>query len=253
VAYVRERGFVYFWPIKDITLPSLWTAAAGDRPVADAHDDPGHITWGWKDELLGSDAWYYAKLLRKKATMLAHDLAPFFYALSENYGAPDEDYLTQYEQGRLTIECRQVYEALLKEGPLDTLALRRIARLTSKESDGRFNKALTDLQAEMRIVPVRVAQVGAWNYAFVYDAVHRVYPTLLEKARFIGEVEARLKLAECYFRSVGAAQARQVNKLFGWKTPETIPVLEKLCQRGLLRAGITLEGLSGEWFTLAEL
>jgi hypothetical protein len=44
--FVNERGFVYFWPIKGVDLPSLWVAAAGDRPVADAHDDPGHITWG---------------------------------------------------------------------------------------------------------------------------------------------------------------------------------------------------------------
>ena len=49
VAFVNKRGFVYFWPIKGIELPNLWMAVAGDRPVADAHDDPGHVTWGWKD------------------------------------------------------------------------------------------------------------------------------------------------------------------------------------------------------------
>lgn len=47
VDFVNERGSVYFWPIKDVTLPSLWTAVAG------AHDDPGHVSWGWKDSLLG--------------------------------------------------------------------------------------------------------------------------------------------------------------------------------------------------------
>ncbi|MCK7520523.1 MAG: hypothetical protein MZV64_23930 [Ignavibacteriales bacterium] len=47
--FVNRRGFVFFWPISGIDLPSLWTAVAGDRPVADKHDDPGHITWGWKD------------------------------------------------------------------------------------------------------------------------------------------------------------------------------------------------------------
>jgi hypothetical protein len=253
VDFVRQRGFVYFWPITGILLPSLWAAVAGDRPVADAHDDPGHVTWGWKDELLGSDAWYYGKILRKKATMIAPDVAPYFYALSENYGAPEEDYLTQYEQGRLTIESRQVYEAILKEGALDTLALRRAARMTSQESDGRFNKAITDLQADFRIVPVRVAQVGAWNYAFVYDAVHRIYPDLLEKARFIGEIDARLRLVESYFRSLGAAQIRDVNKLFGWKSPETSAILEKLCQRGILQSGISIENQTGEWWVFSEL
>ena len=41
VQFVQERGFVYFWPITGILLPNLWAAVAGDRPVADAHDDPG--------------------------------------------------------------------------------------------------------------------------------------------------------------------------------------------------------------------
>ena len=82
---VNERGFIYFWPIKDITMPNLWVAVAGDRKVADAHDDPGHATWGWKDSMLGKRQWYYAKVLRKKATMISLKTAPFFYALSENY------------------------------------------------------------------------------------------------------------------------------------------------------------------------
>ncbi len=85
IDFVNTRGFIYFWPISGVTLPSLWVAAAGDRPVADAHDDPGHVTWGWKDSLLGARKWYYAKVLRKKATIIALDVAPYFYALSENY------------------------------------------------------------------------------------------------------------------------------------------------------------------------
>jgi hypothetical protein len=135
IHFVNQRGFVYFWPIKNILLPSLWGAVAGERPVADAHDDPGHATWGWKDELLGQRAWYYAKVLRKKATMIAMEIAPYFYALSENYGSPEEDYLTLYEQGRLTQEAKNVYEAILDKGPLDTIALRKAAHLTSSESD----------------------------------------------------------------------------------------------------------------------
>ena len=84
IDFVNERGFTFFWPIKDVTMPSLWAAVAGDRPVPDAHDDPGHITWGWKDELLGARKWYYAKVLRKRATLISLALAPHFYALSEN-------------------------------------------------------------------------------------------------------------------------------------------------------------------------
>ncbi len=78
VKYVNERGFVYFWPVKGIDLPSLWTAVAGDRPVADAHDDPGHVTWGWKDNALPKRVWYYAKVLRRRATIISLETAPYF-------------------------------------------------------------------------------------------------------------------------------------------------------------------------------
>ncbi|HEX6304151.1 MAG TPA: hypothetical protein VFZ76_08185, partial [Anaerolineales bacterium] len=105
IEFANQRGFIFLWPIKDILLPSLWVAVAGDRPVADEHDDPGHVTWGWKDSLLGARKWYYAKVLRKRATIISLEMAPYFYALSQNYGAPESDYLTQYEQGRLTQEA----------------------------------------------------------------------------------------------------------------------------------------------------
>jgi len=58
IRYVNERGFIYFWPINGILLPSLWEAVSGDRPVPNEHDDPGHVTWGWKDSLLGKHVWY---------------------------------------------------------------------------------------------------------------------------------------------------------------------------------------------------
>ena len=216
--FVNRRGFVFFWPIKGIDLPSLWVAAAGDRPVADEHDDPGHITWRWKDNALGRRIWYYAKVLRHKATMISLETAPYFYALSENYGNPEEDYLLAYEEGRLTQSARQMYEALLENGPLHTIDLRKAARLeNARESE--FNKALETLQGDFKILPVGVARAGAWKYSFIYEIVARHYPGLAEEARAIGEGQARQRLAELYFQSVGAAQARDVSKLFGWPGP----------------------------------
>lgn len=253
VNFVQERGFVYFWPITGIVLPSLWAAVAGNRPVADAHDDPGHITWGWKDALLGGSAWYYAKVLRKKATMISFDLLPCFYALSENYGAYEEDYLTLYEQGRLTSEAKAVYEALLDEGRLDTIELRRATHMSSPGSEGRFNRALIDLQVDFRILPVGVTQSGAWHYAFAYDIVARHYPELSDQAHAIREDEARQNLAQAYLRSLGAAQLRDLVKLFGWRPMDAARAVDALAQAGWLLKGCKLEGQPGEWLALAEL
>jgi hypothetical protein len=253
VQFVNERGFVYFWPIRGSQLPSLWGAVAGDRPVADEHDDPGHITWGWKDALLGSDQWYYAKVLRKRSTMISMDVAPYFYALSENYGSPDEDYLTLYEQGRMTQEAKTVYETILEKGPLDTVALRKAAHMSSPESEARFNKALADLQADFKLLPIAVTDAGAWHYAFAYEIVARHYPELPELAHAIGENEARARLAELYLRSVGVAQVRDLVHLFGWRPNAASRCVEDLARSGKAHLGVEIESQHGEWIALEEL
>jgi hypothetical protein len=249
--FINTRGFVYFWPIKGIDLPSLWTAVAGNRLVADKHDDPGHVTWRWKDQALGKRKWYYAKVLRRKATMISLDVAPYFYALSENFGSPDEDYLLAYEAGKLTQAAKQVYEVLLREGPLHTIDLRSAAKLlNARESE--FNRALEILQADFKILPVGVAKAGAWKYAFIYEIVSRHYPDLPEKARFINEAEARRKLAELYFQSVGAAQERDMNKLFGWQKELTARTIASLVEKGKLVV-VEHSNEKGEWYALPEL
>jgi winged helix DNA-binding protein len=247
--FIKERGFIYFWPIKGIDLPSLWTAVAGNRVVADKHDDPGHITWGWKDGALGKKTWYYAKILRKKATMISLEIAPYFYALSENYGSPEEDYLLAYDEGRLTQAAKQLYEALLNEGALNTIDLRRAAKLANaKESE--FNKALEVLQSDFKILPIGVSEAGAWKYSFIYEIVPRHYPELPEKARKIGEREARTRLTELYFESVGAAQEGDANKLFGWKKELTARTIAGLVEkRKLVEAEHPKQ--KGKWLALA--
>ena len=253
IAFVNARGYVYFWPIKEVTLPSLWAAVAGDRPVPDEHDDPGHITWGWKDEMLGARQWYYAKVLRKRATFISLDALPHFYALSENYGEPDKDYLLQYQEGRLSWEAKTVYETILNEGALDTVSLRKLARMTTKASDSPFNRALEILQADFKILPVGIAQAGAWKYAFVYECVHRHYPGLLDQARAIRQAEARQHLIELYLRSVGAARVRDITLLFGWPANEIAQAVDALVQAGAAQQGVTVAERPGEWIVLAQL
>jgi hypothetical protein len=252
IAFVRKRGFVYFWPIQGVELPSLWVAVAGDRPVPSEHDDAGHVTWGWKDSLLGKRRWYYAKLLRKKATLIGLEAAPYFYALTENYGSLEDDYLIQYEAGRMTQEAKRIYETLLKEGPLDTVALRRAVWLSSDGGKSSFDRALLELQAEMKILPVGVAEAGAWHYAFIYDLVPRHLPQIPEQARQIAEPQARAKLLELYFQSVGAAPPGEIRKLFGWRKPDLDQALEGLLAARVLQAGVSVGTGREQWLALAD-
>lgn len=248
--FVKNRGFVYFWPIKGIALPSLWTAVAGNRPVADAHDDTGHITWQWKDDALGKKIWYYGKILRKKATMIDLEIAPYFYALSNNYGDPVEDVRIQYNEGKLTQEAKIIFESLLDNGPQDTISIRRITRMTSKESSSRFCRAITLLQSDFKILPIGVSDAGAWRYAFIYDLTHRHYPDIVENARFISEREARQRLSEQYFNSVGAAKLSDVMKLFGWKKNDSEKAVRALVETRIVISDLEMESENGQWFAL---
>jgi hypothetical protein len=253
ITFVNERGFVYFWPIKDVTLPSLWTAVAGDRPVAAQHEDPGHVTWSWKDDALNKRHWYYAKLLRGKATMIALRTVPYFYALSENYGDPEHDYLQLYKDGLFSQPAKVIYEALLREGPLDTVNLRRKIRMASKSSNSPFERALVELQRDFKILPVGVAQTGAWHYSFVYEVVHRYYPDLPEQARPITRREARAKLAVLYFDAVGAATAADVRRVFQWKPKEVERTLQTIVEAGHLHSGFSVVGHTGEHYVVPGL
>ncbi len=232
VNFVNERGFIFFWPIKDHDLPNLWYATVGARPVPNNHDDPGHVTWGWKDGLLDKRVWYYAKLIRKKATIVSLEMASYFYTLSPNYGDYENDYLVQYKNGLMSVETKNVYEALLEHGPLHTLDLHKQAHMTSADKKYRFDKALTDLQSEMKIIPVGIAVAGRWGYAMIYDIAARYYPEIVEKARFISEAKAQQVILLAYLRSVGMADLSTINHIFGWKEPYTTQACAYLKEQG---------------------
>jgi hypothetical protein len=241
LAFVRRRGFVFFWTIQGIDFPSLWTAAAGDRPVSDQHDDPAHVTWRWKDSLLGERRWYYGKLLRGKSTMVSLEDLPFFYALSDRVGDLD-DYLLGYDAGRLTREARQIADVLLTEGSQHTVALRRLAHLASDGSKSRFDKAITDLQRGLWVVPIGVAEAGAWHYAFIYELFERWFPSVIDVARTISRAEAENHLATRWLDSVGAAMPRELQRLFGWSRDRAEETLERMG-----RSGSAAELNDGRW------
>lgn len=234
IDFVNERGFVFFWPIKGVVFPSLWAANAGDRDVPDNHDDPGHVTWDWKDKMLGKKEWYYGRVLKRKNTIISLEALPYFYALSPNYGEYETDYLTQYEQGLLTAESKAVYEALLNNGPMDTLMLRKFARMTSQSSASRFQRALDQLQMEFKILPVGISEAGAWNYAFMYDVLPRHFEWIEEKAGAITEPESRAYLLKRYLVSMGADQISHVRSMFRWDEKTLQRTINRVLEEHLL-------------------
>jgi uncharacterized protein YcaQ len=241
--FVEERGFIYLWPIQGVDLPSLWAAVAGPQPVAAEHDHPGHVTWGWKDEMLDKRRWYYGKLLRRKSTIVSLQVLPFFYALSSRVDEID-DFDLAFDEGKLTHEARSVAQVLLMQGSQNTIQLRRLAHLSSKSSKSRFDKALSDLQRGLWILPIGVARAGAWRYAHVYELLDRWLPETAQKARRISSEEAQTHLTGKYLDGVGVSDTKEVAKLFGWHTEAATEALDRLG-----KAQLATQLNDGRWAT----
>jgi hypothetical protein len=172
------------------------------------------------------------------------DFLPNLYALSENYGDYQHDYLEEYRAGRLTAEAKTIYEALLKHGALDTVRLRREAHLSSDANKARFEKALTELQVGLKVLPVGIAEAGAWRYAFIYEVLPRWLPAVPEQARSIGRGQARYAILDQYLGSVIATTMQAVSRVFGWTLAETRQAAEALAQQGRLSLEVKVSGIS---------
>ena len=136
---------------------------------------------------------------------------------------------------------------------MDTIAIRRATRMTSKESNSRFDRAIALLQADFKITPIGISDSGSWRYAFIYDLVHRYYPEILVKARSICDDDARDTLATKYFESVGAAQMRDILRLFQWSRVDMEKTLKNLIKTEIITEGIQHPTIDGEWFALKSL
>jgi uncharacterized protein YcaQ len=185
--------------------------------------------------------------------MISLETAPYFYALTENYGDPEEDYLMLYRDGLLSQPAKNIFETILDQGPLDTVSLRKKIHMTSKASNSPFDRALVELQKDFKILPVGIAKTGGWRYSFVFDLVHRYFPDIPKKARNITEAEAQAHLAGLYFDSAGALTERDLKLLFQW-TPRAVKiVLNKLVEAGKIVAGYGIKDEKGEGFVVRQL
>jgi hypothetical protein len=114
----------------------------------------------------------------------------------------------------MTAEAKAIYEAILENGPLDTVRLRREARMSAESAKSRFDRALVELQVGLKVLPVGVAEAGAWNHAFIYELLPRWFPEIPARARLIGRAEARRVLVRRYLDNVVAADRAMIAKVF---------------------------------------
>jgi len=147
----------------------------------------------------------------------------------------------------MTAEAKAIYEALLEHGPLDTIRLRREARMSAQSAKSRFERALAELQVGLKVLPVGVAETGAWRYAFLYELLPRWFPDVPEQARQIGRAQARRVLVLRYLDNVVAADRKMISKVFHvlrWTPRDLDRTIATLLEEGSARE-MEVEGMKG--------
>jgi hypothetical protein len=255
LAFLNDVGLCLLFSARGVELPSLWGALCGaDRPMPKGHDSYElGLAWKWKDTLPVAGEVLYGKFLRRKPVFISLDLAPYFYALSPNYGDLENDYLQDYRDGRLSVEAKQVYDVLLEQGALPTSRLRRDAGLGGKTNATRFDRALADLQMEFRISKVAISDANRWGYCYVYDLLPRHFPEVVSTAARISGRQARESILLRYLQTVVAATPRQVAGLFGWEPGDVARLADRLAHEGRLSQNVSIENLRGRYLVSTTL
>lgn len=238
VKFIDNVGIALLYPGDNLPLPDLWSAVNGaDRKIPKHHHDWAlRKTWDWKDSIPARKEAWYGKLVRGKPAFISLGDLPAVYALSSNYGELD-DYLEAYADGLMTNEARTIYEVLLAEGQLPTSALRKASGMSGGGDNARrFERAVVELQAGLKIVKSGTSTANRWKYCYVYDLLLRWAPELGEQARAYNSRSATRHLVSRYLQSSIAAPANIFPRLFGWDVALTSRLIEEMIQESTLTA-----------------
>lgn len=246
VQFVNQAGIVLLFPGDNIPLPDLWSAINGQERKLPKHHHDWALgkTWGWKDTIPARKEAWYGKLIRGKPALVSLADLPAIYALSSNYGEMD-DYLEAYADGLLSKEGKEIYETLMSNGPMPTSDMRKAVGMGGGgENARRFERAVLELQTDLKIVKSGISDANRWKYCYVYDLLIRWMPTLAEKARAYNSRTAMRHLIGRYLETSVAAPPALFPRLFGWDPGIIERVIGEMVSDGALKQ-ITVVGGPG--------
>ena len=236
-AFIEDVGLCLFQSNRDVELPSLWGAVAGSDAPAPRWGEHGALynrAWTWKDNLLSSGRHYYGSALGNYRLFISRRLLPYLWAVSDlNYGGDPDDYLELYEDGKLSLDAKNVYAVLRQRGPSSTTILRKESGLYGKGPIwARFQRALDELQRGLLIAAVGVAHDNAWKYTFRYATLPDAFPKEVAAARSLSSRGAMAHLLAHYVGLVGATSVRSAARLFNWSEDRCLMAARTLLEEG---------------------
>ena len=150
-----------------------------------------------------------------------------------NYGGEPDDYLELYQDGKLSLDAKTIYQILRERGPSSTTILRRQSGLLGEGNAwARFERALTELQHGLMITVVGVARDNAWKYTFKYATLLDAFPAEVAAAREISRRQAMGRVLAHYVHLVGACSPREAARLFNWNEERCLHAARDLAASG---------------------
>lgn len=234
VQFINQAGIVLLFPGDGLPLPDLWSAINGSARAVPKHHHDAALgkAWDWKDTIPARKEAWYGKLIRGKPALVSFTDLPAIYALSNNYGELD-DYLEAYQDGLLSKEGKEIYEALLEHGPMPTSELRKkVGMGGGGDNAKKFERAIAELQTDLKIVKSGISDSNRWKYCYIYDLLVRWMPTLGERARTYNSRSAMKYLIGRYLETSVAAPVGLFPRLFGWDLGITERIVGELVAEG---------------------
>ena len=207
--FIEDVGFCEALTDSRRPGPSLYVAVCGRR---DAHmprnvqkDPESRLAWTIKDEVMRRGKCFYGKVLRGRSTFIAPRLVPFFNAL---WGVP-----RRLEKKVLSADAQLILKIMRNEWEMATRDLREESGIKER---ARFDKAMTQLQKTLKIIPSEVLYEPTFTYIWS-----------IPEARFadqLGEVvdqEVALKeIARAYLTGAGMTLRGELARVTGLRSPE---------------------------------
>jgi hypothetical protein len=246
--FIEDVGFCLVFTNRTQQLPCLWVAVCGRRdpvfPQHSHHDPELMLTWNLKDLLPARRRVYYGKLLLGKPSMVSLTHFPDFYAL--HGPAHDEQYLYDYEDGRLSRAAKQIMDVLVPDHPLTTKELKRRTHLDASRSRPIFDQAIAELQRQLYITMIEARYEPTFTY--VWDLLETWLPEPVARGREVLRHDAVYRLVRQYLSVVTYASPTQTERVVGVPRVEVEEAAARLRDEGVLDIGARIDGLPGAWF-----
>jgi hypothetical protein len=207
--FIEDVGFCEALTDSRRPGPSLYVAVCGRR---DAHmprnvqkDPESSLAWTIKDGVMRRGRCFYGKLLRGRTTFIAPRLLPFFNSL---WGIPQ-----RMEKKTLSSDAQLILRIMRREWEMATRDLREASGISERT---RFDKAMTQLQKCLKVIPTEVLYEPTFTY--IWSIPEARFPEQLKQN--VGREEALREIARSYLTGAGMTLRGELARVTGLSSPE---------------------------------